>query len=146
MGSACSFCLPTHVKSILGPAPQSKHTRLTPEKDERLVNLKEIKYSPLEAIEGAFPGRSIGSLQVHYSTKLSSHNDLGGQWIARHRPRYRRGSGGEQGEGDAMSETRPKRRRGRPRKRLRSQSSPRPTDFPLSVYNEGFIMHDHMHR
>jgi hypothetical protein len=49
---------------------RSKRPRFTEEEDAKLVDLKERRGWPWEDIQHAFPGRSTGSLQVRYSTKL----------------------------------------------------------------------------
>jgi hypothetical protein len=82
--SASSSRQPTQAKNIRsGPAPQSKRARFTPKEDARLVKLKEKEHWSWDEIEGAFPGRTRASLQVHYSTKLkhraaaSNNNETG---------------------------------------------------------------------
>jgi hypothetical protein len=52
---------------------RSKRPRFT-EEDARLVNLKERRGWSWEDIQRSFPGRSTGSLQVRYSTKLKERN------------------------------------------------------------------------
>lgn len=57
--------------------------RLTEEANPRLVDLKEINWT-WDGIEGAFPGRSRSTLQVHYSTELKIWPTAFGQhwrWI-----------------------------------------------------------------
>ncbi|KAF2176867.1 hypothetical protein K469DRAFT_395500 [Zopfia rhizophila CBS 207.26] len=49
--------------------PRPKH-RFTAEEDALLIELKERQNLPWERIRKRFPGRTAGSLQVHYSTKL----------------------------------------------------------------------------
>ena len=53
--------------------PQPKRPRFTEEEDARLVDLKQRGWS-WEDIQRSFPGRSTGSLQVRYSTKLKERN------------------------------------------------------------------------
>jgi hypothetical protein len=74
------------------------------ERENRLVVGKKVK--------GAFPGQSIGSLQVHCSTKLSKCNDLGSQGSPARGCKHLESNKYEQGE---TGETRPKRQRERPR-------------------------------
>jgi hypothetical protein len=52
--------------------PQSKRPPFTPAEDARLVNMKESQGLSWKQIVCAFPGRSVGTLQVHYSTKLKT--------------------------------------------------------------------------
>ncbi|KAJ9656081.1 hypothetical protein H2201_008653 [Coniosporium apollinis] len=52
------------------PRPQKMKFKFTEEEDERLIDLKESRRLPWGEIEKFFPGRSAGSLQVHYCTKL----------------------------------------------------------------------------
>jgi hypothetical protein len=52
---------------------RSKRPRFTEEEDARLVDLKQRGWS-WEDIQRSFPGRSTGSLQVRYSTKLKERN------------------------------------------------------------------------
>jgi hypothetical protein len=49
---------------------RSKRPRFTEEEDAKLVDLKERRCWPWEDIQHSFLGRSMGSLQVCYSTKL----------------------------------------------------------------------------
>jgi hypothetical protein len=53
---------------------QSKRSQFTEEEDVKLVDLKERKGWSWEDIQRSFPGRSTGSLQVRYSTKLKERN------------------------------------------------------------------------
>jgi hypothetical protein len=53
---------------------QSKRPRFAEEEDAKLVDLKERRGWSWEDIQSAFPGRSTGSLQVRYSTKLKERN------------------------------------------------------------------------
>jgi hypothetical protein len=52
----------------------SKRPRFTEEEDVKLVDLKERRGWSWEDIQRSFPGRSTGSLQVRYSTKLKERN------------------------------------------------------------------------
>ena len=56
------------------PAPQPKGPKLkfTPEDDALLVELKETKNLTWKQIADFFPGRSSGTLQVRYCTKLKA--------------------------------------------------------------------------
>jgi hypothetical protein len=49
---------------------RARRTQVTAEEDARLVNLKEKEPWSWDVIEGAFPGRTRATLQVHYSMKL----------------------------------------------------------------------------
>jgi hypothetical protein len=53
---------------------RTKRPRFTEEKDAKLIDLKEKRGWSWEAIQGSFLGRSTGSLQVRYSTKLKERN------------------------------------------------------------------------
>ena len=52
---------------------RSKRPRFTEEEDAKLVDLKQRGWL-WEDIQRSFPGRSTGSLQVRYSTKLKERN------------------------------------------------------------------------
>ncbi|KAI9726120.1 MAG: hypothetical protein M1834_009417 [Cirrosporium novae-zelandiae] len=56
------------------PAPQPRGPKLkfTPEDDQKLVDLKENKNLTWKQIADFFPGRSSGTLQVRYCTKLKA--------------------------------------------------------------------------
>ena len=54
---------------------RSKRPRFT-EEDAKLVDLKERRGWSWEDIQRSFPGRSTGSLQVRYSTKLKERNTV----------------------------------------------------------------------
>lgn len=56
------------------PAPRPKGPKLkfTPEDDALLVELKETKNLTWKQIADFFPGRSSGTLQVRYCTKLKA--------------------------------------------------------------------------
>src|SRR5450432_2081827 len=70
-GSAGSFRLPTQAKTRSGPPSQVKGTRFT-EEDAKLIDMREIRHCSWNEIDGAFPGRTRATLQVHYSTKLKN--------------------------------------------------------------------------
>ena len=53
---------------------RSKRPRFTEEEDTKLVDLKERRGWSWEDIQRSFPGRSTGSLQVRYFTKLKDRN------------------------------------------------------------------------
>jgi hypothetical protein len=57
-------------KTQTAPSSRSKCHSFTRKKDAMLVDLKENKGCSWKQIEEAFPHRSLGLLQVHYSTKL----------------------------------------------------------------------------
>lgn len=50
--------------------PSAHRTRFQPDEDELLIELKERRSLPWPRIVKHFPGRTKGSLQVRYSTKL----------------------------------------------------------------------------
>jgi replication initiation and membrane attachment protein DnaB len=56
------------------PAPRPKGPKLkfTPEDDQLLIELKEQKNLTWKQIADFFPGRSSGTLQVRYCTKLKA--------------------------------------------------------------------------
>jgi hypothetical protein len=56
---------------------RSKRPRFTEEEDAKLVDLKERRGWSWEDIQRSFPGRSTGSLQVRYSTKLKNCSTAG---------------------------------------------------------------------
>ena len=53
---------------------QSKRSRFTEQEDAKLVDLKERRGLSWEDIQRSFPRRSMGSLQVRYSTKLKERS------------------------------------------------------------------------
>ena len=53
---------------------RSKRPRFMEEEDAKLVDLKERRGWSWEDIQRSFPGRSTGSQQVRYSTKLKERN------------------------------------------------------------------------
>jgi hypothetical protein len=76
-GSVGSARPPTQAKKTgSGPPSQIKGTRFTQEEDAKLIDMKEIKRRSWDEIEGAFPGRTRATLQVHYSTKLKHRASL----------------------------------------------------------------------
>lgn len=60
------------------PAPKPKGPKLkfTPEDDALLVELKETKDLTWKQIADFFPGRSSGTLQVRYCTKLKAKTTI----------------------------------------------------------------------
>jgi Myb-like DNA-binding domain len=68
-GSARS---PRAGKSGPTPRPLGKRSKFTPEEDESLVELKGRRGLSWEEINTQFPKRSMGTLQVRYSTKLKA--------------------------------------------------------------------------
>ncbi len=52
--------------------PQGRRPRFTSEEDAQLVDLKQNQNLSWKQIERFFPGRSIGTLRVHYCTKLKT--------------------------------------------------------------------------
>jgi hypothetical protein len=65
---------PQAKKTRSGPPSQIKGTRFTQEEDAKLIDMKETKRYSWDEIEGAFPGRTRATLQVHYSTKLKNRS------------------------------------------------------------------------
>lgn len=61
-----------------GPAARPKGPKLkfTPEDDGLLVELKETKNLTWKQIADFFPGRSSGTLQVRYCTKLKAKTTI----------------------------------------------------------------------
>jgi hypothetical protein len=59
------------------PRPRGPKLKFTPENDQLLVDLKENKSLTWKQIAGFFPGRTSGTLQVRYCTKLKAKNT---QW------------------------------------------------------------------
>ncbi|KAH6680751.1 hypothetical protein B0J14DRAFT_272522 [Halenospora varia] len=54
------------------PRPRGPKLKFTPEDDQKLVDLKENKNLTWKQIAEFFPGRSSGTLQVRYCTKLKA--------------------------------------------------------------------------
>ena len=54
------------------PRPRGPKLKFTPEDDQLLVDLKENKSLTWKQIAEFFPGRSSGTLQVRYCTKLKA--------------------------------------------------------------------------
>ncbi|EHL02533.1 putative transcriptional activator Myb [Glarea lozoyensis 74030] len=52
--------------------PRGPKLKFTPEDDQKLVDLKENKNLTWKQIAEFFPGRSSGTLQVRYCTKLKA--------------------------------------------------------------------------
>ncbi|KAF2175023.1 hypothetical protein K469DRAFT_756475 [Zopfia rhizophila CBS 207.26] len=61
---------PSPVDPVKQAQRQRPKSRFTAEEDALLIELKEGQNLPWEQIRKRFPGRTVGSLQVHYSTKL----------------------------------------------------------------------------
>ncbi|CCU75151.1 SANT DNA-binding domain-containing protein [Blumeria hordei DH14] len=59
------------------PRPRGPKLKFTPEDDALLVDLKEVKSLTWKQIADFFPGRSSGTLQVRYCTKLKAKST---QW------------------------------------------------------------------
>lgn len=54
------------------PRPRGPKLKFTPEDDQLLIELKEQKNLTWKQIADFFPGRSSGTLQVRYCTKLKA--------------------------------------------------------------------------
>jgi hypothetical protein len=54
------------------PRPRGPKLKFTPEDDQLLIDLKENKSLTWKQIADFFPGRSSGTLQVRYCTKLKA--------------------------------------------------------------------------
>lgn len=54
------------------PRPRGPKLKFTPEDDQLLIDLKENKALTWKQIADFFPGRSSGTLQVRYCTKLKA--------------------------------------------------------------------------
>jgi hypothetical protein len=54
------------------PRPRGPKLKFTPEEDALLVDLKEEKNLTWKQIADFFPGRTSGTLQVRYCTKLKA--------------------------------------------------------------------------
>lgn len=65
---------PSNMSQMPAPAPRPRGPKLkfTPEDDQLLVDLKENKALTWKQIAEFFPGRSSGTLQVRYCTKLKA--------------------------------------------------------------------------
>ena len=59
------------------PRPRGPKLKFTPEDDQLLIDLKENKALTWKQIAEFFPGRSSGTLQVRYCTKLKAKST---QW------------------------------------------------------------------
>ena len=72
--------LPSGPPSVVGqpgmpdpaPRPRGPKLKFTPEEDALLVELKENKNLTWKQIADFFPGRTSGTLQVRYCTKLKA--------------------------------------------------------------------------
>ena len=79
-GEASSPATQHHDQSVVGqegmpppaPRPRGPKLKFTPEDDQLLVDLKEKKNLTWKQIADFFPGRSSGTLQVRYCTKLKA--------------------------------------------------------------------------
>lgn len=58
------------------PRPHGPKLKFTPEDDQLLVDLKEKKNLTWKQIADFFPGRSSGTLQVRYCTKLKAKTTI----------------------------------------------------------------------
>jgi hypothetical protein len=56
--------------------PKGPKHKFTPADDTLLLELKETKELTWKQIEGFFPGRSSGTLQVRYCTKLKAKSTV----------------------------------------------------------------------
>lgn len=58
------------------PRPRGPKLKFTPEEDALLVELKENKNLTWKQIADFFPGRTSGTLQVRYCTKLKAKDTV----------------------------------------------------------------------
>jgi hypothetical protein len=58
------------------PRPRGPKLKFTPEEDALLVELKEHKNLTWKQIADFFPGRTSGTLQVRYCTKLKAKDTI----------------------------------------------------------------------
>ncbi len=58
------------------PRPRGPKLKFTPEEDALLVELKEHKNLTWKQISDFFPGRTSGTLQVRYCTKLKAKDTV----------------------------------------------------------------------
>lgn len=58
------------------PRPRGPKLKFTPEEDSLLVELKENKNLTWKQISDFFPGRTSGTLQVRYCTKLKAKDTV----------------------------------------------------------------------
>ncbi|KAG0644493.1 hypothetical protein HOY80DRAFT_767237 [Tuber brumale] len=74
MPGPSSLAGPSSSQQMPAPAPRPRGPKLkfTPEDDQLLVDLKENKALTWKQIAEFFPGRSSGTLQVRYCTKLKA--------------------------------------------------------------------------
>jgi hypothetical protein len=76
--------LPSGLPSVVGqagmpepaPRPRGPKLKFTPEEDALLVELKEHKNLTWKQISDFFPGRTSGTLQVRYCTKLKAKDTV----------------------------------------------------------------------
>lgn len=57
------------------PKITKKHTAFTPAEDDLIVDLKEVRRLTWREIAAHFPGRTQGSLQVHYCRDVQFRNN-----------------------------------------------------------------------
>jgi hypothetical protein len=74
MGGPSTALVDGSSQQLPSPAPRPRGPKLkfTPEDDALLVDLKENKSLTWKQIAEFFPGRSSGTLQVRYCTKLKA--------------------------------------------------------------------------
>jgi hypothetical protein len=83
-GDMASPSLPSGLPSVVGqvgmpepaPRPRGPKLKFTPEEDALLVELKEHKNLTWKQISDFFPGRTSGTLQVRYCTKLKAKDTV----------------------------------------------------------------------
>ncbi|KAK0637367.1 hypothetical protein B0T17DRAFT_588243 [Bombardia bombarda] len=73
-------------KMMRPPRPRGPKLKFTPEDDQLLIDLKENKSLTWKQIADFFPGRSSGTLQVRYCTKLKAKTT---QWTDETEPNCR---------------------------------------------------------
>jgi hypothetical protein len=66
--------------------PRGPKLKFTPEDDQLLVDLKEKKNLTWKQIADFFPGRSSGTLQVRYCTKLKAKATVWTDEMVSHQP------------------------------------------------------------
>jgi hypothetical protein len=71
------------------PRPRGPKLKFTPEDDQLLVDLKEKKNLTWKQIADFFPGRSSGTLQVRYCTKLKAKTTVWTDEMVSDRPETR---------------------------------------------------------
>lgn len=83
-GDVNSTPVPSGLPSVVGqagmpdpaPRPRGPKLKFTPEEDALLVELKEHKNLTWKQISDFFPGRTSGTLQVRYCTKLKAKDTV----------------------------------------------------------------------